>query len=156
MPCLRMLAHEENIPLAVLSNGNAEIKTGADATNELGRLLAKSITARDIGAMKPNIVNFLSLAQMFNSHPSRILYVGDSFDNDIVGAKGVNMHCALLTRGSTVRNSQGDTVYRPDIHLSSLDPVEFREKVFNYIVNQIELVDNNVHGWDIKERERIL
>lgn len=138
LPCLRMLSQEESMPLALFTNGNASIGTKENATCELGSLLSLSVTAGELGVMKPSPVCFLALSQMLGTHPSRILYVGDSYEHDVVGAKGVGMHCALLTRPDhKERNTATSRAITPDIELNSLDPTEFRLKVMNYVVHQL-------------------
>jgi FMN phosphatase YigB (HAD superfamily) len=127
LPCLRMLAEEEGLPSAILTNGNAHIRTAGDTHKmeaeppcELGALLRWSVHAGQLGAMKPSPVSFIALAQRLDTLPSRVLYVGDSFDHDVQGAKGAGMHSAFLVRleeasSSTSpeqqKNKAPDTVY---------------------------------------------
>lgn len=175
VPCLRMLTEEEGLPIAMLTNGNAEICTKGSALEtkqkrpcELGAMLSLSMHAGQLGAMKPSPVPFIALAQRLNTHPSRVLYVGDSFVDDVEGAKGVGMHSAFLCRQqapatavqSPQENVLPDTVFtrlleevhatsvedgppRPHIELNSLDPAEFRTKVIQHMTSLIRNNDDS-------------
>ncbi|MDR2741609.1 MAG: HAD family hydrolase [Treponema sp.] len=50
------------------------------------------------GRLKPHPLPFLELARQMGMPPERILYVGNSVRYDIIGAKGVGMKAALVTR----------------------------------------------------------
>jgi putative hydrolase of the HAD superfamily len=50
------------------------------------------------GYLKPNPEPFLELAACMGLTPEEILYVGNSYDYDVLGAKRVGMHAAHLSR----------------------------------------------------------
>jgi putative hydrolase of the HAD superfamily len=79
--------------------------------------------AADVGASKPTLLPFMSLSQRLGIPPSRILYVGDSYDNDVVGAKRAGMSAALLTRDAKEGVVFSSVI--PDVVLASLDLLEF-------------------------------
>ena len=58
----------------------------------------KNIGACDVGKMKPSPVPFIAISQRTGVPPSRILFVGDSFEKDVMGARAAGMCGALLAR----------------------------------------------------------
>ena len=48
--------------------------------------------------MKPSPIPFIAISQRTGVPPSRILFIGDSFENDVVGAHAVGMTGGLLLR----------------------------------------------------------
>lgn len=48
--------------------------------------------------MKPSPIPFIAISQRTGIPPSRILFIGDSFENDVVGAHAVGMTGGLLLR----------------------------------------------------------
>jgi FMN phosphatase YigB (HAD superfamily) len=53
-----------------------------------------------VGSMKPSPVPFIAIAQRTGVHPSRILFIGDSFEKDVIGARAVGMTGGLLLRNN--------------------------------------------------------
>ena len=68
-------------------------------------LLDVCIISEDEGYRKPRGSVFLSLSEKMKLHPSDILFVGDTFDADIIGAKSVEMLTAWLNSDSTLKHS---------------------------------------------------
>lgn len=48
--------------------------------------------------MKPSPVPFISISQRTGVHPSRILFIGDSFEKDVIGATACGMTGGLILR----------------------------------------------------------
>lgn len=113
--CLRWL-RAKGIRCCVLTNGSADLMTCSD----LSAYLDLSLNAGDIGASKPSVVPFMALSLLTASVPSRILYVGDSYEHDVVGAKRAGFKSAILLRNK----SEGKmyTEVSPDYELTSLEP----------------------------------
>ena len=65
-------------------------------------LLDVCIISEDEGYRKPRGSVFLSLSEKMKLHPSDILFVGDTFDADIIGAKSVEMLTAWLNKGKKI------------------------------------------------------
>lgn len=59
-----------------------------------------SLGACNVGSMKPSPVPFIAIAQRTGVHPSRILFIGDSFEKDVIGARAVGMTGGLLLRNN--------------------------------------------------------
>ncbi|GHV95389.1 phosphoglycolate phosphatase [Spirochaetia bacterium] len=55
------------------------------------------------GALKPHPRSFQDLAAALNTAPERILYVGNSYRYDVIGAKQAGMRTALITNPLTPR-----------------------------------------------------
>ncbi len=70
------------------------------------RYFAYRSCAQETGYLKPHREPFLHMAEMMGLEPSQILYVGDSYRKDMVGAKRAGMKTILLmksARGTTER-----------------------------------------------------
>jgi FMN phosphatase YigB (HAD superfamily) len=48
--------------------------------------------------MKPSPIPFIAISQRTGIPPSRVLFIGDSFEKDVVGAHAVGMTGGLLLR----------------------------------------------------------
>lgn len=144
LPCLQWLKEEVGVRIAVLTNGNAE---SLHLCETLGKYISLSISATDVGVMKPSPVPFLAISQRTGVTPDRILFIGDSHDNDVLGAQAAGMAAALIARGydDTLSRSNDNSSNRDNssnsssnsnsdrIILSSLMPDEFQRKVGSYV-----------------------
>ncbi len=112
--------------MAILTNGNCDFHlshqtSGPRGSNYLGRYLDSYmkliLSATDIGAAKPSPIGFLAsyqlLSKFFKDQSlqeststglsiSRVLYVGDSYKHDVVGANRVGMKTAYLSRPNEI------------------------------------------------------
>ncbi len=77
----------------------------------LDDLFECSLWSEESGYLKPHPEPFLALAECIGEDPSNILYVGNSYEYDIVGAKAVGMRTAHLRR-RPVPNSVADVTFR--------------------------------------------
>jgi len=83
--------HERKIPIGILSNGWTELQhRKADIIGFPGPTLA----SEEIGAWKPDAAAFEIAAARFGMDPAATLYVGDTPDVDVVGAKAAGMLAA--------------------------------------------------------------
>jgi FMN phosphatase YigB (HAD superfamily) len=156
---LQYIAIELGIPVGIVSNGNAIFNLTKDdesinkvITRDLERFLSLHVRAADVGAMKPHVVPFIAALQHANSRrqqqqkhivPSRVLFVGDNYGHDVVGALNCGMKAVLLTRNDTATGttdtfiqSTTDTLTNTPVsycRLSSLDPAHFVEGVASYL-----------------------
>lgn len=80
-----------------------------------------SFTSESTGYLKPHPEPFLELADRMNLPPEQILYVGNSYSKDVVGAAGVGMKTAHYAR-SAPAGSIADFTFR-----------KYRD-LFNYIL----------------------
>ena len=75
------------------------------------------VSSESARSYKPNPEIFLEALAQFECGPSEAIYVGDSQEDDIVGAKGVGMQVAWLNRtGETLKPG----IPRPDYEIHSL------------------------------------
>ncbi|MBT3272757.1 MAG: HAD family hydrolase [Spirochaetales bacterium] len=68
------------------------------------------MTSEDTGYLKPNPEPFLALSSALGTVPGRILYVGNSYKYDIIGANRVGMKTAHIARESA-ENSVADITF---------------------------------------------
>jgi len=128
LPCLELFS-QCGIKMGVLTNGNANLTS----CPVLGKYISLTLSAGDVGAMKPSPTPFLAILQRMDCLPSRTLYVGDSFEKDVLGAKNAGIKTAYLQR---LEYSEGDRSLNAsvsDIILKSLNPYEIEEKFISYL-----------------------
>jgi putative hydrolase of the HAD superfamily len=68
-----------------------------------------ALCSEDYGALKPSPGPFLALAEALDSDPGEMIYVGNTYNYDCVGAKAVGMKTALLGHG---KGPHADFVFR--------------------------------------------
>ncbi len=133
IPCLEWLRRDEGVKLGIFTNASAAIPP----TSILGSVLDICLSAADVGAQKPSIVPFMAICQKCDINPSRVLYVGDSFLNDVIGSKLAGMSAAYLRRpgivDDTYSNSKVEYSINADFELSSLSLEEFRSAILAYL-----------------------
>jgi len=100
-----------NIPLGVVSDFPVGKKL-AYLGLETGWNCAFS--AEEVGYLKPNVEPFMRLAECLGSPAGSIVYVGNSYRYDVVGAKGAGMYAAHLSRkveAGTEPGTQADLTF---------------------------------------------
>jgi len=162
IPCLTHI-WSQNVSIGLFTNGNAVIPAShcpqttklTDTTelpSSLSSFLTLSLNAGDVGAQKPSMVPFIAMAQLSGIEPSRILYIGDNYEHDVVAAKRANFHTVYLNRpkresdvcqdkyASQVNTSvigenvdAGGCMLLPDVEMDSLQIHDFSSKLQEYI-----------------------
>lgn len=90
------LLHESGIPVALLTDFPPGVKPRALGVEQYTDHI---LCAEDTGRLKPDTAPFRAMAQSLGiDDVSRILYVGNSYDKDIIGAKAAGMQTALIVR----------------------------------------------------------
>jgi putative hydrolase of the HAD superfamily len=69
-----------------------------------------AFSSEEIGYLKPNPEPFLSLAQRLSLPPDQIMYVGNNYKYDILGAREVGMRSAHLSRKRMI-DSKADLTF---------------------------------------------
>ncbi len=91
----------QNLKIGVLSDFPIESKLEALKIHDL---VDFSCCSEDSGHLKPHKAPFVTMCTAMNVTPEHVLYVGDSYDKDIVGASNMGMYsCFLLPRYSLKR-----------------------------------------------------
>jgi HAD superfamily hydrolase (TIGR01549 family) len=110
LPALARLA--AHVPLAALSNGNADLaRIGVD------RHFSFQLGAREHGAPKPSASIFLAACERLGIEPAHVLHVGDDIGMDVLGAAQAGLRTCWLNRDG-YDWPHADVV--PDLHMTSL------------------------------------
>ena len=110
LPALARLA--ARVPLAALSNGNADlVRIGVHGH------FSFQLGAREHGAPKPDPGIFLAACHRLGLAPAQVLHVGDDIDMDVVGAARAGLRTCWLNREGYAW-PHADCA--PDLHLTSL------------------------------------
>ncbi|QNP39717.1 HAD family hydrolase [Lysobacter solisilvae (ex Woo and Kim 2022)] len=100
------------VPLAALSNGNADL-----ARIGVHDHFAFQLGAREHGAPKPDASIFLAACERLGAAPAQVLHVGDDIEMDVVGAARAGLRTCWLNRDN-LEWPHADV--RPDLHFASL------------------------------------
>lgn len=104
----------ESLPLLSISNGNADLKRVG-----LNDLFVTHVSAREVGAAKPDPRPFLAACERLNLAPEQVLHIGDHPVQDILGAARVGMRTVWINR----REARWEEDFSADYEVSSLDQV---------------------------------
>lgn len=100
LPCLRRL-DAAGMPMALLTNGLIDQQNRKVVSTGLADLVGTVFTAEGIGWPKPHPGAFAAVSTTLGVEPSRLLYVGDSYAVDYVGALDAGWQAVLLDRQDT-------------------------------------------------------
>lgn len=103
-----------SFPLLSISNGNADLRQIG-----LDRLFVAHISARDVGAAKPDSKVFLAACEYLDLAPREILHIGDHPVQDILGAAQIGMKTVWINRTGA---AWGES-HRADHEVTSLEQV---------------------------------
>jgi putative hydrolase of the HAD superfamily len=85
--------------VGVVSNGAPDVQYRKLDTIDLRDVFSCIVLSEEIGSIrKPDPRIFQLALSSLNVQPAECLYVGNSFDNDVVGAKGAGMQVCWLNR----------------------------------------------------------
>ena len=100
------------LPLAALSNGNADlVRIGVH------QHFSFQLGAREHGAPKPSASIFLAACERLGVEPGHVLHVGDDIEMDVVGAAQAGLRTCWLNRDG---HAWPRADISPDLHLPSL------------------------------------
>lgn len=117
---------DSGIRLAVASNFDDRLHSICDGTPPL-RSFSQRFVSSELGFRKPSEDFYRSILTDLNVEPARVLMIGDSLENDILGALAVGMQAALISRtlSSGATDAASDSVSRNRYRvIRSLDEVE--------------------------------
>jgi putative hydrolase of the HAD superfamily len=117
----------QGITVGLFTNSSAILNNDS----EFNRKLQFYLTAGDVGAAKPSRVPFMAICQRVGINPRSVIYVGDDYENDIVGASRAGMKTALIIRQGNNDSTENASLrsIEPDVQLYSLNPDEFQSKL---------------------------
>jgi HAD superfamily hydrolase (TIGR01662 family) len=70
---------------------------------EIAKFFKHIFTSAALGIRKPRSGIFLEALSAMNSRPSETVFIGDSLDADVIGARNVGMHAIYLRRNPSER-----------------------------------------------------
>ena len=105
------------VPLAALSNGNADL-----ARIGLMHVFAFQLGAREHGAAKPAASIFHAACERLACPPGEVLHVGDDIEMDVLGARRAGLRSCWLNRpdGDGRRREWPASEPRPDLEVPTL------------------------------------
>ena len=112
-------AKNEGLRMAALSDFPIGVKLKAMGIEDKFEAV---LSSEDLGHFKPSLTPFLALQSALGIKPEEILYVGDSYRKDILGAKNAGMHACLIFADGK------DAYEKADISAANWE--EFARKVF--------------------------
>jgi HAD superfamily hydrolase (TIGR01509 family) len=120
VPGVRRVIEElaKGFKLGVVSNGFPDVQYGKLDNLGIRDRFGCIVLSEEVGVNKPDPGIFKYAASLLNIQPSACLYVGDSFNIDIVGAKGAGMLACWFNPSGAPRPRQ-DIV--PDVEIRRLD-----------------------------------
>lgn len=110
--------NENNITMLILTNGPTEHQKRKIKQLGLESFLdeKKVFISEEVGLAKPNREIFEHIENRFaSSFPSDFIYVGDSYENDVMGAKGANWKCIWLNKYQKIIEK---TTFQADVELT--------------------------------------
>lgn len=113
----------QGLKIAVLSDFPLEQKLH---TLRLEDLVDYSLCSEETGYLKPHIKPFTVVCEALALEPTKLLYVGDSYTKDVVGASATGMYSALIKPKKWGKG--------PDATFTFSDYNEFKRKVENYFL----------------------
>lgn len=112
---------ERNPRLAIISNFDHS-PTAYGLLDRFGirGYFERILISVDIGWRKPRADIFLKAFNLLRIQPEEAIFIGDSFEADIIGSKGVGMDAVWINRnGEHIKGGR----YKPDYTVSSLSEI---------------------------------
>jgi putative hydrolase of the HAD superfamily len=116
VPLLNKLS--ETFRVGIVSNGLPDVQYRKLETINLRHLFSCIVLSEEIGIRKPDPGIFRLAAKTLNNRPPECLYVGDSYDDDIIGAGNAGMKTCWFNRKKAVPKSGG---VKPDFEIGRLE-----------------------------------
>ncbi|MFC2035775.1 HAD family hydrolase [Chloroflexota bacterium] len=107
----------KHLPVAVISNGMPDTQYDKIKAIGLDNVFSHVVLSEEIGIRKPDSRIFQHTADLLKVGLSECLYIGDSYSNDVVGAKTAGMKACWFKRESADAEGWG---IQPDFVINSL------------------------------------
>jgi HAD superfamily hydrolase (TIGR01549 family) len=101
-------------PLGLITNGPADIQRMEIATLGIGHYFANVFIEGEVGFGKPEPEVFQRAARAVEQPPEHLLFVGNSYEHDILPAIAAGWSTAWIRRPSDIPPSAGITRSRPE------------------------------------------
>jgi putative hydrolase of the HAD superfamily len=95
MPCLDRL---QGYPLGIISNGKLTEQSHKLERMGLAGRFATVVISEEVGVGKPAPAVFLEACRRIGAQPADCVYVGDAWENDVIGSRAVGMTPVWLNR----------------------------------------------------------
>jgi len=126
IPVVKELSHK--FKLGVVSNGFTDVQYRKLETMGLRDLFSCVVLSEECGIRKPDPRIFHQAASLLHMQPQECLYIGDSYANDVIGAKNAGMQACWLNRESA---TVPDEKIKPDFVITKFEelPVMLEQQV---------------------------
>lgn len=117
---------QRNVPIAILTNGPTDHQKRKIKQLGLEELIVKErvFISEEIGVAKPDKGIFQQIEETFDRPASDFIYIGDSYENDVVGSKGADWSCIWLNK---YQRKIPQSAVQPNYELANY--VELAEKI---------------------------
>ena len=83
--------HSKGYLLCVVTNGLIKLQSPRVTNSEIGKFISHIMVSEEVGAHKPNPLVFHTLLKKICLNPCDVIMIGDSINNDILGAKNAGI-----------------------------------------------------------------
>jgi len=104
LPCLDALAQ---YTLGVITNGDSQQQRLKLSRTGINNRFSGIVASGDLGISKPAKHIFVHALTVLGHLPEESVFVGDSFDHDVIGAQGAGLHAVWLDRADTGGEARG-------------------------------------------------
>lgn len=104
-------------PLGVITNGPTEVQTGQLQATDIVGYFQHILISEEVGYAKPHEEIFRRAVQLAEASPEEVLYIGDTPQNDIAGARAAGLRTVWINRNQRPWPSE---LSPPDYTLVSL------------------------------------
>jgi putative hydrolase of the HAD superfamily len=108
-PALAVL-RTARVRTAVVSNWDCSLPEVLAGVG-LGGAVDAIVTSAEVGAAKPEPGIFEAALERIGSRPDRALFVGDSPETDVLGAREAGIAAVLLDRSASADNESGEVIF---------------------------------------------
>lgn len=98
----------ERFKIAILTNGFRDTQTQKVYNSPIGKYITYLVAADDIDCLKPDSRFFEHAVRISGAHISEIIHVGDSWDDDVVGALGAGLKTIWYNSSDVSRNESNN------------------------------------------------
>jgi HAD superfamily hydrolase (TIGR01549 family) len=109
----------QQLPLGIVSNGLPDVQYAKLETLSIRHLFDCIVLSEELGIRKPDPQIFWHAVELLGVAPEGCLYIGDSYANDVVGARRAGMRVCWFNPGSEA--VQGEV--EPDVEVRELEEI---------------------------------